>query len=201
MGATRITVEIKILDPALHEFGGPPRFGSDQAAACDLVALSVFATTPDNKPDLKVPPSPIKGSLKLRPGILEYVGVGFAMDVGDSGYAAHVVPRSSSAALGIALGNTVGLIDADYQGPLLVALWNRNFATDWEITDAYGPGYDTDERSMDFDRSRGVVEIARGERIAQMYLAPIVRPEWKVVDEFSRITARAAGGFGSTGRR
>jgi dUTP pyrophosphatase len=200
MGTIRIPVELKVLDPALHEFGGPPRFGSEQAAACDLVALSVFETTPEGKPDLRKWPRPIDKTLRLSPGEVAYVGVGFAMDLGDSGFAAHVVPRSSSAALGIALANTVGLIDSDYQGPLMVALWNRNFATDVDITNAYCTGYETEEHSIDFPNRRGHVEIIRGERIAQMYLAPVVRAEWKVVEEFSRVTARSSGGFGSTGR-
>jgi len=72
---------------------------------------------------------------------------------------------------GIVLGNLVGLIDSDYQGPLMVSVWNRGL---------------------------GAYTIQPGERIAQMVVVPVVQVEFEVVDEFDA-TARGAGGFGSTG--
>jgi len=76
---------------------------------------------------------------------------------------------------GLVLGNLVGLIDADYLGPISISVWNRN-----------APGTEP-------------IRIAPGDRIAQLVFVPIVRPAFRVVDEFSRTTERGAGGFGSTG--
>jgi len=169
-----IPVEIKILDEALLEFGLPMP-ATDGAAAVDLIALSVFGKTADNKPDTKAPPVPITDVLRIEPWETIYVCTGFAMDIIDPGTAAHLLPRSSSSALNMALANTVGLVDSDYHGPVIVALFNRNL-----------PG-------------GAAIEVKRGERIAQMYLAPVVRVAWKPVKEFSRTTGRGAAGFGSTG--
>jgi dUTP pyrophosphatase len=169
-----IPVEIKILDEALLEFG-LPQPATEGAAAADLTALSVFGKTADNKPDTKAPPVPIVDVLRIDPWDTAYVSVGFAMDIMDPGYAAHLIPRSSSSALNMAMANTVGLLDSDYHGPVIIALFNRNL-----------PG-------------GKAIEIRRGERIAQMYLAPVVRADWKPVQEFSRTTGRGASGFGSTG--
>jgi dUTP pyrophosphatase len=76
---------------------------------------------------------------------------------------------------GLVLGNTVGVIDADYAGPVLISAWNRN-----------APGTPP-------------IVVAPGERIAQMLFVPILRPHFTIIDSFSRTTARGAGGFGSTG--
>jgi len=178
LAANSLPVEIRILDEALLEFvkDGKPTPETSGAAAADLYALSVFPKAADNKPNTKLPPVPIDGVLHLEPGEVQYVSVGFAINICNPNYAAHLIPRSSSSALGLAMGNTVGLIDSDYQGPMIVALWNRNLPP------------------------HGAIEIKRGERIAQMYFAPVVRPAWTVVKEFSKTTERGTGGFGSTGR-
>ena len=73
------------------------------------------------------------------------------------------------------VGNLVGVIDADYTGPIMVSLWNRS-----------APG-------------TPAIVIAPGERVAQLLFVPVLRPAFRVVDSFSRSTARGAGGFGSTG--
>lgn len=197
---TLVPVEIKVTDPALHEFGGLPRAGTPGAAAFDLVALSVYEKTRDNKPDLKAPLRPIAEALYLAPGELQYVGVGFSFHIGDPNYAAHLIPRSSSSAIGLAMGNTVGLLDSDYAGPPIVAVWNRNTPTaealeaarSWKGAVGLGWGRRNEPE--------GMLRIARGERIAQMYFAPVVRADWRVVDEFTVASERGQGGFGSTGR-
>jgi dUTP pyrophosphatase len=74
------------------------------------------------------------------------------------------------------LGNSVGLIDADYTAQCFISVWNRNPAS-----------------------SNAVITIEPGERIAQMVFLPVVRPQFQVVEEFSRGSVRGAGGFGSTG--
>jgi len=110
--------------------------------------------------------------LTLEPGQSELVPTGIAVHLADPGLAAMLLPRSGLGHKhGIVLGNLVGLIDSDYQGPLMVSVWNRGL---------------------------GAYTIQPGERIAQMVVVPVVQVEFEVVDEFDA-TARGAGGFGSTG--
>ena len=108
------------------------------------------------------------------PAIMVSSGVAILMNRPD--LAAFLLPRSGlGARLGIILGQSVGTIDPDYAGPWMVPLINRN-----------APG-------------TAAVTINPGDRIAQAVFLPIVRPQFRVVDEFSQETARGAGGFGSTG--
>lgn len=101
---------------------------------------------------------------------------GIALNFGDFGFAGLVMPRSGAGhKRGLVMGNTVGLIDPDYTGQIFISAWNRNPAGSAPIV------------------------IEPGERIAQLLFVPVVRPELRVVDEFSSATARGAGGFGSTG--
>lgn len=101
---------------------------------------------------------------------------GIALLMGDSGLAALVLPRSGLGhRRGLVLGNAVGLIDADYSAEIMISVWNRN-----------PPGGE-------------VITISPGDRIAQMLFVPVVRPDVNVVGDFTRDTARGAGGFGSTG--
>ncbi|HKS96799.1 MAG TPA: dUTP diphosphatase, partial [Terriglobia bacterium] len=98
---------------------------------------------------------------------------GIAIHIGDPGYAAIVLPRSGLGAKnGIVLGNLVGLIDSDYQGPLLVSCWNRG---------------------------KEAFELKPMERLAQLVLVPVVHASFRVVEAFEA-TARAEGGFGSSGK-
>ena len=92
-----------------------------------------------------------------------------------SGVAALVLPRSGRGHKGLVLGNLVGVIDADYTGPIMVSAWNRS--------EAGSPP----------------VIIEPGERIAQMIFLPILRPEFHLVEAFSQASGRGEGGFGSTG--
>lgn len=150
-------VEMVVLDPRLHEWG-LPTYQSAMAAAIDLHACL---------------PAP----LAIAPGAPPcLVPTGFAVHMADPGMAALVLPRSGMGhRKGLVLGNLVGLVDADYTGPVLVSAWNRS-----------APG------------SPPVV-LEPGERFAQMLFVPILRPRLVVVDGFSAASGRGAGGFGSTG--
>lgn len=101
---------------------------------------------------------------------------GIALLMGQSGMAALILPRSGLGhKRGLVLGNAVGLIDADYTAEIMISVWNRN-----------APEGET-------------VTIRPGDRIAQMMFVPVLRPQVNIVGDFTRDTARGAGGFGSTG--
>ena len=109
----------------------------------------------------------------LAPGAAELVPSGIAIHLADPGLAAVVLPRSGLGHKhGIVLGNLVGLIDSDYQGQVMVSVWNRGNAA---------------------------FTIQPMERIAQLVVVPVVQVEFDVVEEFTA-SARGAGGFGSTGK-
>ena len=109
----------------------------------------------------------------MLPGASQLVRSGLAIHLGDPGLAAVVLPRSGLGAKhGIVLGNLVGLIDSDYQGEVMVSVWNRG---------------------------ANAFTIQPLERIAQLVVVPVVQVELAVVEEFAA-SARGAGGFGSTGR-
>ena len=115
----------------------------------------------------------IDAPLTLQPGDSRLVSSGVAIHVGDPGYAAIILPRSGlGAKSGIVLGNLVGLIDSDYQGPLMVSVWNRG---------------------------REPFTVQPMDRIAQLVVIPVVQVEFEGVEEFAA-SARGAGGFGSTGK-
>jgi dUTP pyrophosphatase len=106
----------------------------------------------------------------------ELISSGIAVHIADPAIAALVLPRSGLGhRKGLVLGNLVGLIDPDYTGPILVSAWNRN-----------PPGTPP-------------LVVEPGERFAQMLFVPIVRPDFRIVAEFSTATDRGGGGFGSTG--
>jgi dUTP diphosphatase len=145
-------LEVKILDERIR--GMLPHYASSGAAGLDLRAC-------------------IDAPLALNPGDSQLVSSGIAIHVGDPGYAAVVLPRSGLGAKnGIVLGNLIGLIDSDYQGPLMVSLWNRG---------------------------KSAFTIQPLDRIAQLVLVPVQQVEFEVVEEFAA-SARGASGFGSTGK-
>jgi len=145
-------LEVKILDERIR--GMLPHYATPGAAGLDLRAC-------------------LDAPLTLTPGQSQLVSSGIAIHVGDPGYAAVILPRSGLGSKnGIVLGNLVGLIDSDYQGPLMVSLWNRGSA---------------------------VFTVQPLDRIAQLVVVPVVQVEFEVVEEFAAST-RGAGGFGSTGR-
>ena len=150
-------VELVILDPRLHTWG-LPSYQSPMAAAVDLHAC-------------------LDAPLDLAPGSpAQLIPSGFAMHIADPGLMAVIAPRSGLGhKRGLVLGNSIGVIDADYTGQVMVSVWNRNPA------------------------GSAPLRIEPGERIAQMMFVPIVRAEFRVVESFTEASERGAGGFGSTG--
>jgi dUTP pyrophosphatase len=147
-------VEVRILDPRLPGWGFPS-WGSELAAGLDLHACLE---------------APLALAARQPPAL---ISAGFAMRIGDAGWCALVVPRSGLGHKGLVLGNLVGVIDADYEGPVLLSAWNRN--------------------------PEGAIAIEPGMRIAQLVLVQIARPRFAVVPAFAGTGGRQAGGFGSTG--
>ena len=147
------TIELKLLDPRMAEY--LPAYATPGSAGLDLRAC-------------------LDAPLQLLPGGAALIPTGISIHIGDPGLAAMLLPRSGLGHKhGIVLGNLVGLIDSDYQGPLMVSCWNRG--------------------SEPFT-------VQPLERIAQMVIVPVVQAAFKRVDEFEA-SARGAGGFGSTGKR
>ena len=152
-GGTR-PIRLKLLDPRFGREFPLPSPATEASAGVDLRAM-------------------IDAPLQLEPGASALIPSGIAIHIDDPGLCAVVLPRSGLGHKhGIVLGNLVGLIDADYQGPLMISCWNRSDAA---------------------------FTIAPGERIAQLVVLPIVRPAFEVVDDFAPST-RGTGGFGSSGR-
>jgi dUTP pyrophosphatase len=148
-------LEVKLLDPRFGNEWPLPDYATSASAALDLRAA-------------------LDAPLALAPGDAALVPSGLAIHLADPGLCALVLPRSGLGHRhGIVLGNGTGLIDADYQGPLLISVWNRG-----------GEAF----------------TIEPGDRIAQLLLLPIVRAALRVVDTFEE-SARGSGGFGHTGVR
>ena len=149
-------VELKILDPRRAGWGFPS-WGSSLAAGLDLHACS-------DRPLVLEPQAP---------AVLISAGIAFRIDSPE--WCALVLPRSGLGHKeGLVLGNTIGVIDADYEGPCLISAWNRNLT---------GKG----------------IRVRPGDRIAQLVFTRIARPEFAIVSAFSTQGGRHEDGFGSTG--
>ena len=134
--------------------------------------LPAYATAGSAGLDLR---ACLDAPLVLAPGAASLISTGMAIHIGDPGLAAMILPRSGLGVKhGIVLGNLVGLIDSDYQGPLMVSCWNRGQAA---------------------------FTIEPMERIAQMVIVPVVQAQLNIIDTFEQSSNRGEGGFGSTGRR
>ena len=145
-------IDVKILDPRMRD--QLPTYATPGSAGLDLRAC-------------------LDEALTIEPGATHLVPTGLAIHVADPGYAAVILPRSGLGHKhGIVLGNLVGLIDSDYQGPLMVSAWNR---------------------------SQVAYTLQPMERLAQLVVLPIVQVQFNVVDEFEQ-SNRGTGGFGSTGK-
>jgi dUTP pyrophosphatase len=133
-------------------------------------SLPAYATTGSAGFDLR---AVLDEPMPLEPGQTELISTGLSLFIEDSGYAGLILPRSGLGHKhGIVLGNLVGLIDSDYQGPLMVSVWNRG---------------------------KNLFTINPMERLAQLVIVPVAQVRFDLVDEFEA-TRRAEGGFGSTGR-
>ncbi len=153
--AARRTLRIRILDARLGGEFPLPAYATEGSAGLDLRAC-------------------VDAPLLLQPGQSELIPTGLSIHLEDPSLAAVILPRSGLGHRhGVVLGNLVGLIDSDYQGPLMVSCWNRGAA-------AY--------------------QISPGERIAQLVVVPVVQVKLEVVEEFER-SARGGGGFGHSGQR
>jgi dUTP pyrophosphatase len=144
-------IDVKVLDARM---GDPlPTYATPGSAGLDLRAC-------------------LDAPLLIEPGQSTLIATGLAIHIGDPGLAAMILPRSGLGHKhGIVLGNLVGLIDSDYQGPLMVSCWNRS------------------------DTAFTVQPL---ERIAQLVIVPVVQATFRRVDDFE-LTRRGSGGFGSTG--
>jgi len=111
--------------------------------------------------------------IELAPGETRMISAGISIYLANPGYAAMLLPRSGLGAKGLVLGNLVGLIDADYQGAIVMACWNR---------------------------AESPIRIAPGDRIAQLVIVPIARAKFRLVEQFDT-TLRGSGGYGHTGLR
>ena len=153
----KLKIELQILDARLPQWGFP-HWGSPLAAGLDLHAC-------------------IDAPLTLEPhAAAVLIPAGIAFRIGEPEWCALVLPRSGLGhRAGLVLGNGTGLIDADYEGPLLLSAWNRN-----------PPG-------------GGAIAIQPGHRIAQLVFVRTARPDFVAVNGFSQKGSRQAGGFGSTG--
>ncbi|MEO7009673.1 MAG: dUTP diphosphatase [Caldimonas sp.] len=145
-------IDLKIIDPRIA--AQLPAYATPGSAGLDLRAC-------------------IDAPIVVGPGQAQLIPTGLAIHIGDPGLAAMLLPRSGLGHKhGIVLGNLVGLIDSDYQGPLMVSCWNRGATA---------------------------FTIAPMERIAQLVIVPVLQATFRVVDEFGA-SDRGANGFGSTGR-
>lgn len=151
---TAMQIQVKILDERIGREYPLPRYETEAAAGLDLRAC-------------------LDQPLVIEPGQTHLIPTGISIYIGNPYTAAVILPRSGLGHKhGLVLGNLVGLIDADYQGPLMVSCWNRGQA-------AY--------------------TVTPGDRIAQLVFLPVVRAQFEVVNEFES-TQRGTGGFGHSGK-
>ncbi|HZT56918.1 MAG TPA: dUTP diphosphatase [Burkholderiaceae bacterium] len=145
-------IDVKVLDARMAE--QLPAYATPGSAGLDLRAC-------------------VDAALIIEPGQAVLIPTGLAIHIGDPGLAAMILPRSGLGHKhGIVLGNLVGLIDSDYQGPLMVSCWNRG---------------------------QEAFTVQPLDRVAQLVIVPVVQAAFRVVAEFGA-SDRGAGGFGSTGR-
>jgi dUTP pyrophosphatase len=149
-----IEVELRVLDARIGSEWPLPAHATPGSAGMDLRAC-------------------LDAPLELAPGATALVSSGIAIHLADPGHAAVVLPRSGLGHRhGLVLGNLVGLIDSDYQGPLMISCWNRSHVP---------------------------FTIRPGDRIAQLVVVPVARARFRAVDVFAA-SQRGDGGFGHTGR-
>jgi len=147
-------VAVKILDSRIGDTLPLPSYATEGSAGMDLRAL-------------------LDEALVIEPGTTHLIRTGLAIHLADPGLAGIILPRSGLGHKhGIVLGNLVGLIDSDYQGELMISVWNRGQTS---------------------------FTLEPGERLAQYVIVPVIQAELEVVEDFAA-TERGTGGFGSSGR-
>ena len=148
-------IDVKILDSRIGNEFPLPTYATEGSAGLDLRAL-------------------INESFEIQPGETKLIPTGLSIYIADPNLAAVILPRSGLGHKhGIVLGNLVGLIDSDYQGPLMVSMWNRG---------------------------NEPFKIEVGDRIAQLVFVPVVQAEFNIVEDFQQ-TERGEGGFGHSGKQ
>ena len=148
-------IQLKVLDARIGADFPMPEYATEGSAGLDLRAC-------------------IDAPLEVQPGRTELISTGLSIYIADPALAATILPRSGLGHKhGIVLGNLVGLIDSDYQGPLMVSCWSR---------------------------SESSYTITPGERIAQLVIVPVLKAQFDIVSEFE-LTERGEGGFGSSGKQ
>ncbi len=147
-------IQLKVLDKRMGSEFPLPSYATIGSAGLDLVAC-------------------VDDQLTIAPGETQLINTGLSMYIADPTLAATILPRSGLGHKhGLVLGNLVGLIDSDYQGPLMVSCWNR---------------------------SQTPYTITAGDRIAQLVIVPVIKAQFDIVEEFET-TIRGEGGFGSSGK-
>ncbi|WP_413113190.1 dUTP diphosphatase [Thaumasiovibrio sp. DFM-14] len=148
-------IDLKILDSRIGNEYPLPAYATEGSAGLDLRAC-------------------LDDALTVEPGQTHLIPTGLAIHIGDPTIAATILPRSGLGHKhGIVLGNLVGLIDSDYQGQLMVSVWNRG---------------------------QEMFVVEPGERIAQMVFVPVIQAEFNLVEDFDA-SCRGEGGFGHSGRK
>lgn len=148
-------IDVKILDPRIGQDFPLPTYATPGSAGLDLRAC-------------------LDSAVELAPGETTLLPTGLAIHIADTDLAAVILPRSGLGHKhGVVLGNLVGLIDSDYQGPLMCAMWNRGQAA---------------------------FTLNPLDRIAQLVIVPVMQVQFNVVGDFTA-SERGAGGFGSTGHK
>lgn len=149
-----LQIELKILDKRIGTVYDVPAPATSGSAGFDLRAMS-------------------RNDIIIEPGCTELIPSGIAINIDNPGYCLLIIPRSGMGhKLGIILGNSIGLIDSDYQGEIMLSLLNR---------------------------SKLPVNISPGDRVAQGFIVPVIRAGFKLVNEFRQASDRGDGGFGHTG--
>lgn len=152
----RKKMQVKILDPKIGTEIPMPEYATHSSAGLDLRAC-------------------VDEDVILEPGETKLISTGLSIFIEDPSLAGIILPRSGLGHKhGIVLGNLVGLIDADYQGPLMMSCWNRGNKT---------------------------FTIEKGERLAQFVIVPVMHADFEIVSEFHSETVRSEGGFGHTGTK
>jgi dUTP pyrophosphatase len=193
-----MNIQIKILNKNFYE-KNLPSYQTSGSAAMDLICTE---------------------AVTLYPGECKLISTGLAIWIGSGAYeyqsmtgrdpytndngteikvAGLILPRSGLGHRGLVLGNTIGLLDEDFQGEIKVSAWNRNENTDalsiYKRTKEFFYAYIDD---IEYQYEKNKIEIKAGERFCQLMFVPVIKASWQVVDEFSDTTNRGQGGFGST---